>query len=483
MAKSKKARETGIPMEESQQHKRKAVAEFRYSIIAELTNPYLPHGELVRMMMEKSKRNYDIPFSHKKQISQATIKKWLLLYRKYGKKGLYPKIRSDAGRCKALTDTEADELTRYLREHPHLTATAAYGLLKKKGTITSHIGSSTLSRFIQISGLSREKRWREHSEERQLKFEFHSPLECVQSDFLHAFQIPDEKGKMRKALLIAFIDDATRRIIYADFSFSEHSLAFEKGLKRILQTHGRIGKCYVDNGASYISSQTQRICDSINLPIIHSRPRKPAGRGKIERFFRTVRDKFLRPLDPDTISSITQLNSLFRTWVETEYNRVPHRGLKGETPLDQWLSKAEMIIPIDPTFDLDTIFMHQITRKVYKDSTFTVHGVMYEAPQILIGEKITVMYDPLVDRKLVRILFNGIDHGIARIVDTYANSKIRRNTTTKHPEVVEESKPTSENTSSASPKLEQEGGCIFTSLAAADIDITDAFNTAKEGRV
>jgi len=477
----KKARKTEKTMEQSQQPKRKAVAEFRYSIIAELTNPYLPHGELVRLMTEKSKRNYDIPFSNKTQMSQATIKKWLLLYRKYGKKGLYPKIRSDAGSCKALSDTEAEGLTRYLQEHPHVTATAAFRLLKKRGTITSHIGTSTLSRFIQISGLSREKRWREHSEERQLKFEFHSPLECVQSDFLHAFGIPDEKGKMRKALLIAFIDDATRRIIYADFSFSEHSLAFEKGLKRILQTHGRIGKCYVDNGATYVSSQTQRICDSINLPIIHSRPRKPAGRGKIERFFRTVRDKFLRPLDPDTIISITQLNSLFRTWVETEYNRVPHRGLEGETPLDQWLSKADLIIPIDPTFDLDTLFMHRITRKVYKDSTFTVHGVMYESPQILIGEKITVMYDPLVDRKLVRILFNGTDHGIARIVDTYANSKIRRNTTTKHPEVVENPKPIFENTSSAKPQ--EKGGCIFTSLAAADIDIADALNTAKEGRI
>lgn len=239
----------------------------------------------------------------------------------------------------------------------------------------------------------------------------------------------------------------------------------------------------MDNGASYISSQTQRICDSINLPIIHSRPRKPAGRGKIERFFRTVRDQFLRPLDTASITSLTQLNSLFRSWVETEYNRVPHRGIKGETPLDRWLSRAEMIIPIDPTLDLDILFMHRMTRKVYKDSTFTVYGVMYESPQILIGEKITVMYDPLVDRKLVRILFNGIDHGIARIVDTYANSKIRRNTTTKHPEVVEEPKPISENTSSASPKPEQEGGCIFTSLAAADIDIADALNTVKECRV
>ncbi len=464
-------------MEQTQESKRKAVADFRYSIIAELTNPYLPHGELVRLMKEKSERNYEIPYSSKIKISQATIKKWLLSYRKYGKKGLYPKIRNDAGRSKALLENDAETLSRYLKAHPQLTATAAYSLLKKNGSITSNISSSSLSRFIQISGLSREKRWKAQSEERQLKFEFHAPLECVQSDCLHAFQIPDEKGKMRKALLIAFIDDATRRIVYADFSFSEHSLAFEKGLKRILQTHGRIGRCYVDNGSTFVSSQTQRICDSINLPIIHSRPRKPAGRGKIERFFRTVRDKFLRPLDPDTITSISQLNSLFRTWVETEYNRVPHRGLEGETPLDQWLKKADLIIPFDPTLDLEVLFMHQITRKVYKDSTFTVHGVMYEAPQILIGEKITVLYDPHGEGQLVRILFNGIDHGIARVVDTYANSRIRRNTMTKHPEVVEVPK----ESVSSEEEGQQEEGCIFTTLAAANIDIVETLNAARQG--
>ena len=220
----------------------------------------------------------------------------------------------------------------------------------------------------------------------------------------------------------------------------------------------------MDNGSTFVSSQTKRICDSINLPIFHSRPRKPAGRGQIERVFRTVRDKFLRPLDPDTITSLSQLNSLFRTWVETEYNRVPHRGLEGETPLDQWLSKVHLIIPIDPTLNLDIIFMQRITRKVYK------------APQILIGEKFTVLYDPHVELKLVRILFNGTDHGIARIVDTYANSKIRRNTTTKHPEVV----GGSEKSSSSVEKQKQEGGCIFTSLAAADIEIIDTLNTAKE---
>lgn len=452
-------------MRVTQEQKHNTVAEFRYSIIAELTNPYLQHGEIVRLMTEKAQRSYEIPFSSKHRISEATIKKWLLAYRKYGKQGLHPKVRSDAGSCKALNAQEGEILKDYLIKHPQVSATAAYALLRKNGSITSAISSSTLSRFIQISDLTREQRWKEVREEQHRKFEFFSPLECVQADFLHAFQIPDGTGKMRKALLIAFIDDATRRIVYADFSFSEHSLAFEKGIKRILQTHGRIGRLYVDNGSTFVSSETRRICDSIHLPIIHSRPGKPAGRGKIERFFRTVRDKFLRPLEPQSISSLTQLNSLFRSWLEVEYNRSPHRGLHGDTPLDRWLSRAQHIVPSDPAVDLDIIFMHRAIRRVYKDSTFTLDGVMYEAPQNLVGEKITVMYDPFKEIRQLRISSNGVDHGYAQPVDSYANTRIRRSTTTKQPEEIG---PDSQEI----PEPNEPGGCIFTSLAAANISIT-----------
>lgn len=449
-------------MTNTQQQKNNAIAEFRYSIIAELTNPYLHHGETIRLMKEKARRTYEIPFSSKDRISEATIKKWLLAFRKYGKQGLYPKERSDAGSCKTLTAVEADKLKDYLLKHPQVSATAAYKLLHDDGTITSRISSSTLSRFIQMSGLTRQQRWKEVRDEQHRKFEFFAPLECVQADFLHAFQIPDGRGRMKKALLIAFVDDASRRIVYADFSFSEHSLAFEKGIKRILQTHGRIGRLYVDNGSTFVSSETRRICDSINVPIIHSRPRKPAGRGKIERFFRTVRDKFLRPLEPQSITSLAQLNSLFRSWLEVEYNRSPHRGLQGETPLDRWLSKAQHIIPTDPALDLDILFMHRATRRVYKDATFTLDGIMYEAPQNMVGEKITVMFDPFKEIRRLRIFMDGVDHGLAQAVDSYANTKIRRSSSTKQLEAVD---------SLDAPIQNESGSSIQTSLAAADISI------------
>ena len=118
---------------------------------------------------------------------------------------------------------------------------------------------------------------------------------------MHGFSVPDKKGKLRKVILMAFIDDATRRILYAKFHFTEKSLIFEEGIKHILKAHGKIGRLYVDNGSSFVSTQTKKILETLVIYITHSKPYQPQGRGKIERFFRTVRQSFLRLQDPQTI--------------------------------------------------------------------------------------------------------------------------------------------------------------------------------------
>jgi putative transposase len=374
--------------------KRKEICEFRYSIIAELANPYLCRGELKTLIKEKALREYDIPYSGKTNITEATIRKWLCLYRKYGKEGLLPKVRCDYGVSRRLSSDETSVLLDYLDTHPKVTATAAYKLLKNEGKIKTDISSSTLSRIIVTSGLQMKKRINRYWGEKNLKFNFFSPLECIQADCMHGFPVPDDKGKMKKAILMAFIDDATRRIVYAYFSHKEHSLAFEAGIFHILKAHGKIIRLYADNGSPFVSRQTKRILDILGILLSHSRPGKPKGRGKIERFFRTVRDSFLRILDKESVKSLGDLNARFRTWLESEYHRNPHRGLSGKTPLEAWLSKSKYIIPIDPGINLERIMLHEDRRKVYKDSTITLYGTLYEVPSILIGKTIKVHFNP-----------------------------------------------------------------------------------------
>jgi transposase InsO family protein len=412
--------------------KKKEICDFRYSVVGELANPYLQRGELVSMIKEKSNREYNIPYSKRTRVTEGCIRRWLNLYKKYGMEGLVPGIRYDCGKSRVLEDAQQTALINLLESNPELTATAAVKKLQDMGIIKKKISSSSLSRFIISQGLTSAQRNKEKVEEKTLKFNFFSPLECIQVDVMYGPTIPDEKGKLRKALLMAFLDDATRRIVYSRFSFSEKSILFEDGIKHILKTHGMIGRLYTDNGSSFISNQTKRILNIIGITLTHSRPGIPKGRGKVERFFRTLRDQFERPLNGEEIQNIDALNARFHTWLECEYHRSNHRGLdKDVTPLDAWLAKVNHIQAIKPGVDLDRIFLHMVSRKVYKDSTFTLMNTLFEAPSILSGKSINVYYDPHPPVLKVFISHGGKDYGDARIVNTYANSQVKRGSHSK----------------------------------------------------
>ena len=436
------------------------VADFRYSVVADLANPYLDGGKLRQLLREKADRVWEVPDRGRRRLSEGCIRKWLTLYRKYGKRGLEPKRRHDAGRPRALTEIEAALLLTHLETRPELPASSVLKKLQNEGKIKSFPSSSSLSRLVRSAGLEREKRLRRSREEQNLKFDFFAPLECVQADCMYAMKVPDEKGKLRHAVLMAFLDDATRRIVYAAFSFSESSLCFEAGIKHILCAHGKIGRLYVDNGASFVGTQTKRILDTLGIVLIHSRPYKPAGRGKIERFFRTAREQFFRVQEPASIPNLTILDARFHSWLESEYHRSPHRGLGKKTPLDAWLEKARHIIPIDPlTLEAEQLFFHQVSRKVYKDSTITLDGVLFEVPSALIGERINLYYNPHLPPQRRRLLINhkGSCLGEARMVDSYANAHVRRgelNQDVLVEQAQQDSKTTPVNASLAASRLD-----------------------------
>ncbi len=411
---------------EGKERLRQQIADFRYSVVGELCNPYLTDDEKKVLIKEKTERFYAIPGSKKTGITSETIRNWATKYKLSGKEGLLPRQREDRGRPRSFTDKEASKIIEILEKNPKWTATATVKKLQTDGVIKTEIKSSALSRFIQANNLTKKQRVKIIDDKDQKRFAFEGPLECVQADAMHGFHIPNGKGRKQKAILLAFIDDATRRILYARFAFSEKSILFEEGIAHILKAHGKIGRLYVDNGSTFVSGQTKRILETLGIYLIHSKPYRPQGRGKIERFFRTVRQSFLNLLYEQEIKSLEHLNMLFSTWLETEYHREIHSSL-GVTPLDAWLSKCNTVKRIDPMIDIDSIFLHLITRKVYKDSIVSVNGTAFEVPPVLIGRKVSISFNPNppVTRILVRC--DGRDYGEAKPVDLYANTKVKRN--------------------------------------------------------
>ena len=158
------------------------------------------------------------------------------------------------------------------------------------------------------------------------------------------------------------------------------------------------------------------------------RPRLTLRQQPDQRFFRTVRQQFLAPLDTDQLAGIADLDQRFHTWLESEYHRSPHRGLKGTTPLETWLAKCHLIVPVDAAVDLAEAFRHEAARKVHRDSTITLDGVLYELPSTLIGERVVLRYDPTLPPSNRRLFVHhgGRHVGEARLVDSYANARVRR---------------------------------------------------------
>jgi len=415
-----------VTKEEQREQYRTEVMEFRYGIVADLAHARLAQGQLKRLMEDKASRAYRIPGTDRTQVTVACIKKWLGRYEKYGKLALKPKERSDTGKSRAIPEQEIMALIDCLGRQPRLTAIAAWRKLMAEGKVSSSVSSSTLSRIINAYGMDRKQRLKDTEQEQTRKFEFFDALECVQADCLHGPMIPGPSGKPAKAILIAFIDDATRYIVHSEFAHSEESLLFERGLKHILNVWGKPVRVYVDNGATFVSQQTKRILGIVNVHLIHSRPHKPKGRGKVERFFRTVRDGFLRPLDVAGVTSCAHLNTLFRTWLETEYHRSPHRGLDKQTPLEAWADKSGNIRKVDYGMSLDELFLHVDSRKVYGDSTITVRNILFEVPSVMIGKRIQIKYDPHRSLSSIIAVHEGKEYRDCRPVDSYANTRVRR---------------------------------------------------------
>jgi hypothetical protein len=159
------------------------------------------------------------------------------------------------------------------------------------------------------------------------------------------------------------------------------------------------------------------------VTLIHARPYQPQGKGKQERFFRTARMRLLPVLGDEDRKSLAALNRRLWGWVEGEYHQSPHRGLGGETPLDRWAMSASEIRLAEP--DVGELFLFEQKRKVAKDRTVSLDGVLYEVDAVLVGATVTLRYDP--SRKdRVQVWREGKRVGLAKPVDTYANCFVRR---------------------------------------------------------
>lgn len=188
-----------------------------------------------------------------------------------------------------------------------------------------------------------------------------------------------------------------------------------------LASRGVPESVYVDNGSAFVDAWLLRACASLAIKLTHSRPGRPQGRGKIERFFRTVRDQFLVELDEEgagRIESLGELNRLFTAWVETVYHRMVHSET-GQPPIERWLAAIPKPLPLPSPADLREAFLWSEKRTVTKTQTVSLHGNTYEVDPMLVGMRVKLVFDPfdlseIEVRALNRVLGKALPHHVGR---------------------------------------------------------------------
>ena len=404
---------------------RQAVALFRYGLIADLAN--LPRGTpgIGARLRAKAAQDHDIPGTTRTRVAAETIRDWLKRYRQGGFDALHPRPRGDRGRPRRMPPDVAELLISIKTGNPAFSVRAVIDAARRRDVPADlYLAPSTVHRLLAREGLL-DRRPQEPVTDRR-RFAYRHAGELWMSDVMHGPPVSDGRRR-RKTYLVAFIDDATRVVPFAAFAFSENTAVFLPVFKQAILRRGLPARLYVDNGANYRSRQLALVCAKLGVALIHARPYQPAGKGKIERWFRTLRGGWLNHLDLEAVDGLDSLNRRLWAWVEGEYHQAPHRGLDGETPLDRWAAVGADVRYPDPGPGIDDLFLFDVKRRVMNDRTVSLHGRLYEADAVLVGETVVRRYDPEAPTgRPLQVLHDGKPAGEATVLDAYANTAVRR---------------------------------------------------------
>lgn len=402
------------------EEQKKQVAIFRFGVISDFVTPVkLERGEKERLLQDKCARPWHIPQSNRTRISRGAILSWVSDYLGGGRRleALYPKSRSDRGAGRALDEETSLALIRLRRQIPKATIRSLIAEARDKSLVDEevHLAETTVWRLLKREGMLHNAG---NAPVDRRKYEAELPNDTWQSDAMHGPQVLVE-GKERKVYLFAFLDDMSRLVAHAEFYPSEKLTSFLDAFRQALLTRGLPRKLYVDNGPAFRSRHLAEITASLGIALIHSRPYQPQGRGKIERWFRTVRTGFLPGFRGETLE---QINEALELWVREQYHQRVHRGT-GETPLKRFASHTECLRPAPK--DLEDHFRVRARRRVARDRTVSLGGRLYEAPVELIGRQLTLLYHPH-DPSRVEAFYEGEPHSMLRTVDLKVNCRVRR---------------------------------------------------------
>lgn len=390
-------------------NEREKVAMFRYGVIAPLIcrkfENKLAESAARREILE---REILFPDGMMRKVPDRTLRCWVERYRKYGLDGLYDglrKERKNKGQVRALSPQVLARAEALRRELPERSARAIVELLRLEGLPTEGLQERTLQRHLKRLGTTRTQIRKSGQIHRRWEQIYANDL--WHGDTAHAVWLPDptNPNKMKRTKLIVFVDDASRVCVHAEFYFDERLPSLIDTFSKAVLKRGKPRRLLLDNAFIFHSTALEVMCAELQTELSFCRPRRPQGKGKVERFIRTIKELFVNEANCAGFTSLEQLNEAFQGWLESDYHNRIHSEI-GQTPLSRWQRDEAVVLAVTPEH-IRRALMLRAQRKVQEQTGMIfLDGLEYECSKEVAGQTVEVRWN-VDDTESVEIWSGG----------------------------------------------------------------------------
>jgi putative transposase len=378
---------------------------------------------LLRPALEGSVSQTHLAREH--HLSLSTIQRWIKQYREKGLAGLANARRSDKGKSRRLPEQAVPLIEGLALQTPPRSMAAIHrqvtALAQEQGwkppsydrvrQIIKGLDPALVTLAHQGAAAYREEfdllYRREATHANAMWQADHTPLDIL---------LLDEAGKPARPWLTVIEDDYSRAIASFRLSFQESTalttaLALRQAIWRKEEPHWQIcgipSVFYTDHGSDFTSKHLEQVAADLGIELIFSEKGVPRGRGKIERFFRSVNELFLQDLPgyaPSGYKGVEAKLTLpvfeqkFRTWLLEEYHQRVHSETKC-APASRWERGGFLPRMPDSLERLDLLLLTVAkTRRVQQDG-IRFQGYRYIDATLAgyVKEEVLIRYDPQVN--------------------------------------------------------------------------------------
>lgn len=387
----------------------------RYRMIAPLLDPDLDEGKRQQMRGETAEKN---------GISKRTLYRYEKGYREEGFEGLRPAGRTKK-RQQRLPENFGEimeQAVQLKREVPKRSVRQIIKVLELEGWAQPGVlKQSTMQRHLYEAGLGRKqmKRYAEKRAVSSRRFCRPHRMELLQGDIKYGPELRTTDGELVKTYLSSLIDDHSRYIVQSEFYDNQRQEIVEDTFHKAVLKAGKFDCAYLDNGVQYTAAHLGKACAKLGIRLVHAKPGACQSKGKVEKFHQKV-DQFIAEIRAAHVHSVEELNRRWKIFLEQEYQKEAHAGIKeyyesygasvpscGITPEQEWMRDTRGLIFMDVSVVAEA-FLHRETRRIDEAGCFSFEGCKYEASAALANLQAEIVYDPM-DTQTIMVHCGGTE--------------------------------------------------------------------------